>query len=69
MWTRVAQPISISTSTLKCHAPYRKAYTRVEAHIAVGYEAAWAELAGADFVRKAWDMIWGCFAIDEIALA
>ena len=67
MWARIALPILIRTCSLICHASHSKAYACIEANIAIGHFAACAVVSCADFVGKAWDMVWGMVAIDEKA--
>ena len=69
MWAGIALPIDVGTSSLKCYASHREAYTCIEANVAIGHLAACAVASCADFVGKAWDMLWGRVAIDEKARA
>lgn len=69
MWARIALPVLVGTCSLKCHASHREAYACIEANIAVGHFAACAVISCADFVGKAWDMLWGKVAINKEARA
>ena len=69
MWARIALPVFVGTSSLICHASPREAYACIETNITIGHLAACAVISCADFVGKAWDMLWGKVAINKKARA